>query len=125
MQILIPVGIGELYDKISILEIKNERITDAGKLAYVRAELAELKAVAEAHPVDMALYQDLKKVNEALWKIEDDIREKEAAGAFDAEFIALARSVYKNNDERAALKKKMNLAAGSAIVEVKSYFEKK
>ncbi len=125
MQIIIPVGCGELYDKISILEIKAERITDAEKLGFVETELKELKEVASHHPVDSVLYQELKKINETLWDIEDAIREQEAAGTFSAEFIELARSVYKSNDLRAALKKKINLQTGSTIVEVKSYFEQK
>ena len=124
-EIRVPVSFGELLDKMSILEIKAERITDAAKLGNVRRELAELQAVWDGHPasqVDTAtLRQALKAVNARLWKIEDDIRDKERAQTFDAGFISLARAVYFENDERARLKKQLNLALGSTLVEEKSY----
>lgn len=124
-EILIPVSFGELLDKISILQIKSERITDAAKLANVRRELSALEQTWMAHPAavkDVArLRAELKAVNERLWVIEDDIRRKEKAQAFDEEFIALARSVYFENDTRARIKKDINLALGSAYVEEKSY----
>lgn len=124
-EILAPVSFGELLDKIAILQIKSERMTDPAKLANVRNELAALEQSWAAHPAaahDIAgLRAELKAVNERLWVIEDDIRIKEKAQAFDEEFIRLARSVYFENDERARIKKDINLALGSAYVEEKSY----
>ncbi len=124
-QITAPISFGELIDKITILEIKSERIGDAAKLANVRHELAVLEATwngHEASAVDIAAERaQLKDVNAALWDIEDAIRRQEKAKAFDAAFIALARSVYVRNDERAAIKKAINLKLGSDLVEEKSY----
>ncbi|AKK66761.1 DUF6165 family protein [Xanthomonas translucens] len=124
-EILVPVSFGELLDKIAILQIKSERIGDAAKLANVRAELSALERTWMAHPAasgDVArLRLELKAVNERLWVIEDEIRIKERAQAFDEEFIKLARSVYYENDERARIKKEINLALGSSYVEEKSY----
>jgi hypothetical protein len=124
-EILVPVSFGELLDKIAILQIKSERIGDEAKLANVRNELSALEKTWMAHPAavkDIArLRRELKEVNERLWVIEDDIRLKEKAQAFDDEFIQLARSVYFENDTRARIKKDINLALGSAYVEEKSY----
>ena len=124
-ELLVPVSYGELLDKIAILEIKSERMTDPARLANVRRELEALRATWAAHPAsreDIApLRAALKAVNERLWVIEDDIRLKEKAQAFDAGFVRLARSVYVENDERARIKKQINLALGSAYVEEKSY----
>ena len=124
-EILVPVSFGELLDKIAILQIKSERMTDAAKLANVRNELTALETTWEAHPASRqdidALRAELKAVNERLWVIEDDIRLQEKAQAFDAEFIRLARAVYFENDIRARVKKDINLALGSAYVEEKSY----
>ena len=124
-EILVPVSFGELLDKIAILQIKSERMTDAAKLANVRNELTALERTWAEHPASRqdiaALRADLKAVNERLWVIEDDIRLKEKAQAFDEEFIELARSVYFQNDIRAKVKKAINLALGSAYVEEKSY----
>lgn len=124
-EILVPVSFGELLDKIAILQIKSERMSDPAKLANVRNELNALEATWSAHEasrVDIAaLRAALKAVNEQLWVIEDDIRDKEAAQSFDAGFIELARSVYFRNDERARIKREINLALGSAYVEEKSY----
>jgi len=124
-EILVPVSFGELLDKIAILQIKSERMSDAAKLANVRNELNALEITWAAHPAaaqDIAgLRADLKAVNERLWVIEDDIRVKEKAQAFDDEFIRLARAVYFENDTRARVKKDINLALGSAYVEEKSY----
>jgi hypothetical protein len=126
-EIAIPVSFGELIDKITILEIKAERIHDAVKVANVRAELELLHATWSAHPAartDIAGERaQLKAVNEALWDIEDRIRRKEKAQAFDAEFIELARAVYFRNDERAAIKRTINEKLGSRLVEEKSYEE--
>ena len=124
-EILVPVSFGELLDKIAILQIKSERMTDPAKLANVRNELSALDATWGAHPASTqdidALRADLKAVNERLWVIEDDIRLQEKAQAFDAEFVRLARAVYFENDIRARIKKDINLALGSSYVEEKSY----
>ncbi|MEX0828168.1 MAG: DUF6165 family protein [Haliea sp.] len=124
---MIEVGAGELIDKITILEIKLDNITDAAKLKNVRHELDVLTAARRDHLVDSAelkrLTTELRDVNQALWKIEDDIRECEAAGDFGERFIDLARSVYRQNDKRAALKKAINVLSGSTIIEEKSYAE--
>jgi uncharacterized coiled-coil DUF342 family protein len=125
--VTIEISPGELIDKITILEIKSERMTDAAKLINVRTELdllaqVRVAALAASHDLD-ALASDLKQVNEALWEIEDAIRLKEKAQDFGAEFVALARSVYRINDERAALKRRINDLLGAVIVEEKSYEE--
>ncbi len=124
-EILVPVSFGELLDKIAILQIKSERISDEAKLANVRKELSALEQTWMAHPAAgndiVRLRADLKAVNERLWVIEDDIRVKEKAQAFDEAFIKLARSVYFENDERARIKKEINVALGSSYVEEKSY----
>jgi len=124
-EILVPVSFGELLDKISILEIKSERMQDAGKLANVRRELTALQRAWAGHPAaaqDVAgLCAELKAVNGQLWEIEDAIRLKEQAQAFDDDFVALARSVYLRNDERARIKKQINLTLGSGYIEEKSY----
>jgi len=125
MPLLAPISVGELLDKITILEIKLERMTDAAKLANVRKELELLNATwAQApesrHDIN-AQHAALKAVNERLWVIEDDIRDKERAKAFDDEFIRLARAVYFENDERARVKREINTMLGSALVEEKSY----
>lgn len=123
--ILVPVSPGEVLDKITILEIKSERMNDPAKLANVRAELALLqdtwsKAVREDDVV-RGLHAQLREINEALWVIEDDIRDKERVREFDQRFIELARSVYFTNDRRSAVKKQLNLHLGSQILEEKSY----
>jgi hypothetical protein len=124
-QIAVPVSYGELIDKITILEIKAERIGNPDKLANVRTELDLLNATWAVDPVAAtdidAERAKLKAVNEALWDIEDRIRVKEKAKAFDAEFIELARSVYVRNDDRAAFKREINDKLGSTLVEEKSY----
>ncbi|MBD9477944.1 DUF6165 family protein [Pseudoxanthomonas sp. PXM02] len=124
-EILVPVSFGELLDKIAILQIKSERMSDPAKLAHVRDELTALEKTWMAHPVAgtdiVELRAQLKAVNERLWVIEDDVRLKEKAQAFDDDFVRLARSVYFENDERARIKKAINLALGSAYVEEKSY----
>ena len=123
--IQVPVSPGEVLDKITILEIKSERISDAGKLANVKREL-ELLQASWRQSVDQdetvnRIHAELKTINEALWEIEDDIRDKERAKEFDQGFIDLARSVYVTNDKRADAKKELNLYLGSEIVEEKSY----
>ena len=124
-EILVPVSFGELLDKIAILQIKSERMKDEAKLANVRRELAALEQTWMVHPAAghdiVRLRAELKAVNERLWEIEDDIRVKEKRQEFDAEFIRLARAVYFENDERARVKKDINLRLGSSYVEEKSY----
>jgi hypothetical protein len=124
-QILVPVSPGELLDKITILRIKSERIADAQKLANVRRELALLEQTwGAARSPDAMLDAEeaaLQRVNGELWDIEDRIREHEAQRRFDATFIALARQVYQRNDERAAIKKRINVRLNATIVEEKSY----
>ncbi len=125
MSVLVPVSWGEVIDKITILEIKAERLSDAAKLANVTKELNELAAVRErefpGHAALAALAAELKAINEKLWVIEDDIRDCERAKDFGAKFVELARAVYFTNDERAAVKRKVNDLLGSALVEEKSY----
>ncbi|UPG84493.1 DUF6165 family protein [Luteibacter aegosomatis] len=120
-----PVSYGELIDKMTILQIKLQEIKDDAKLANVRNELELLDATWKndaASQTDIADETNrLLAVNQRLWKIEDDIRLKEKAQAFDDEFIRLARSVYIENDERAAIKREINLKLGSTLVEEKSY----
>jgi hypothetical protein len=123
--ILVPISPGELLDKISILQIKLARIPDAGKLANVKLELSLLEqtwkdsgcAMQELAREERALLN----VNERLWDIEDRIRDKEARQTFDRDFIELARAVYVCNDERAEIKKRINLQLGSRLIEEKSY----
>jgi hypothetical protein len=124
-RIHVPVSAGELVDKVTILEIKSERIADAGKLANVRRELAGLSAILEpmlaAHADLGPLKSDLRAINETLWQIEDDIRDCERARDFGPRFVELARSVYRTNDRRAGAKRKVDELLGSEIVEEKSY----
>jgi Family of unknown function (DUF6165) len=123
--VLIPVSPGELLDKITILRIKVARILDGAKLANVKLELALLERAwsdAGGATQDVSQHEHaLHHVNEQLWDIEDRIRDKEARQTFDREFIELARAVYVSNDERAAIKKRVNELLGSRIVEEKSY----
>jgi hypothetical protein len=123
--ILVPISPGELLDKITILRIKAQRMTDPAKLANVRHELELLeqtwRASAQAGVDVSGEERELETVNAKLWDIEDDIREKESQRSFDARFIDLARAVYINNDERAAIKRRVNQKLGSKIVEEKSY----
>jgi len=124
-EIKVPISPGELLDKITILRIKSQRMSDPAKLANVRLELEALEETwgASAHSkIDVeAEVGALLAVNERLWLVEDEIRDKERAQAFDAEFIRLARAVYFENDERAAIKRRINMALGSGLVEEKSY----
>ena len=121
---LVPVSWGELLDKISILEIKAQRIASESAGANVRTELSLLSDIADRLAADQRLAgwkRDLKDVNEALWDIEDRIREKEAEAKFDQEFIELARAVYTTNDRRARIKREINLSLGSQLIEEKQY----
>jgi hypothetical protein len=124
-ELLVPISPGELIDKITILEIKSQRMTDVVKLHNVRTELSLLSETWKASPfaaTDIsAEWTGLRDVNAQLWDIEDRIRDKERDGLFDAEFIELARAVYVTNDERAAIKKQINTKLGSTLVEEKSY----
>ncbi|MGA7485352.1 MAG: DUF6165 family protein [Xanthobacteraceae bacterium] len=122
--ILVPISVGELMDKITILEIKSERIKDPGQLANVRHELGALRAIRFDKPDRAALDElcaGLKRVNAKLWDVEDAIRECDARGDFGEAFVELARAVYRLNDERAQLKKAISLLSGSRLVEEKSY----
>ena len=125
MNITVEIGPGELCDKITILEIKSAHIAARDKLTNIRHELSVLRAARDAPlPPSRALDEltaQLSSVNETLWRVEDDIRDCERAGDFGPRFITLARAVYRTNDERAALKRRINELFDSAIVEEKSY----
>jgi hypothetical protein len=125
MSIPVEIPVGDFLDKLSILEIKSERIQDAGKLANIRRELEVLRATWQASPYansDITTeYADLKTVNENLWGIEDHIRDQERARDFGERFIGLARAVYQTNDRRAEIKRTINVKLGSALEEEKSY----
>lgn len=120
-----PISVGELLDKVTILEIKQNKIKDAEKLKNVQHELSLLESICEQEKLlsdELKKHKEaLKNVNLKLWSIEDDIRIKEKKREFDDEFIQLARSVYFENDDRAAIKKQINLMTGSALIEEKSY----
>jgi len=122
---LMPVSVGELIDKITILTLKAEYISDAQKLANIRHELDSLRdtspAVVKSNPDLDRLTAELLEVNRSLWHIEDDIRDCERRKDFGPRFIELARSVYVTNDKRAEIKRRINAATGSALVEEKSY----
>jgi hypothetical protein len=127
MPLLIPASVGELIDKITILEIKQQRIADAGKQLNISRELKALMAVVEEQELGYPsgalaeLGQQLSAVNQQLWDIEDDIRECERQADFGTRFMELARAVYHRNDERAALKRRINEQCGSELLEEKSY----
>lgn len=127
MNITVEVSLGEFLDKLSILQIKAERIRDPVKLDNIRKELELLTRTWSSSPFAGADIREplgrLKAVNEKLWDIEDRIRIKESHGDFDREFIELARAVYLCNDERAAIKRELNLLLGSELIEEKSYAE--
>jgi hypothetical protein len=124
-EIKVPISPGELLDKITILRIKSQRMSDPAKVSNVRHELEVLEETwAGSNYANIDIDADiaaLLRVNERLWVIEDDIRDKERAQAFDAEFIRLARAVYIENDERAAIKRRINTTLGSDLIEEKSY----
>ncbi len=125
MTIKVELAYGELLDKMTILQIKSERITDESKLSNVNKELNLLNALwksDEKSSVDIASeFTALKDINEKIWDIEDGIRDKERVKEFDQEFIELARSVYFSNDKRAEIKRTINLKLGSELIEEKSY----
>lgn len=125
MSLMIPISRGELFDRLTILQIKVERIGNKDKLKNITKELAELSKIADFRPgnnpnLDL-LVKELHEVNIMLWDIEDDIRGCERAGDFGSAFVELARSVYKTNDLRAELKYRINTLLGSELVEEKSY----
>lgn len=124
-EISVPISPGELIDKITILEIKAQRILDVTKVANVRTELKLLESTwrssAYASHDVTAEWSALRAINSKLWDVEDRIRDKERARTFDDEFIQLARAVYVTNDERAAVKRTINVKLGSKIIEEKSY----
>ena len=120
----VEISIGELLDKLSILYIKSKFITDPIKLLNVQKEIRVLEPLSQeffSSPEIKNLFGELETVNFQLWKIEDDIREKEKSQEFDQEFIDLARAVYFTNDRRAEIKKRINLQSGSNLVEEKNY----
>jgi hypothetical protein len=125
MVISISISVGEALDKLTILEIKSERIRELSKLKNIQNEIAALRPVCmrpEFNTIKLKeLYDELKSVNEALWDIEDNIRYKESQKSFDDKFVSLARSVYLTNDRRANIKKQINLETGSILIEEKSY----
>ena len=127
MNVKLEISIGEFFDKITILEIKKEQISDAEKLVNINKELDALNVLLDDLPFSRSDVEnevdELKKINEELWVIEDDIREKESQKAFDQGFVELARSVYFTNDKRSDIKREINLKLGSDFVEEKSYEE--
>ena len=124
-RIEVPISVGELVDKVTILEIKFEKIEDEDKRENIRRELDALtnvlKPLVAATPGIALLKSELRTINETLWRIEDDIRDCERRRDFGAAFVALARAVYQTNDRRAATKRKIDELAGSELVEEKSY----
>ena len=120
--IFAPISIGELFDKLTILQIKRKKI-EGIKLNNIENEIIELEGVIKKNnlEIDNKIFSELKKINFGLWEIEDKIRLKDSKNEFDDEFIDLAKSVYKENDKRATLKKEINLKYGSFLIEEKSY----
>lgn len=117
----IEVSNGEIVDKYTILLIKSERIKDEDKLVNINKELKTLERALKKMSFSDEDLMDLLRINKSLWDVEDSLREKEASKYFNNQFIDLARSVYKLNDERAEIKKRINLSTGSLLVEEKSY----
>ena len=127
MNVKVEISLGEFFDKITILEIKSERISDAAKLVNINNELNSLNALLAGQSFSRKDVEkevaNLKEINEALWEIEDDIREQESNKSFDERFIELARAVYVTNDKRSEVKRDINLKLGSNFIEEKSYEE--
>jgi hypothetical protein len=122
--IRVPISNGELIDKITVLQIKSEKIKDEAKLKNIKKELKMLEKLFETNLKDKdvdPLFTRLKEINLKLWEIEDRLREKERKKEFDSEFIELARGVYYTNDERSRIKKEIDRLTGSQITEEKSY----
>jgi len=118
---LVPVSLGELFDKFSILLIKRERINNTEKQMCINTEIEYLEPYINKFNLDATLKEEIKQINEKLWDIEDNIRIKESKNEFDDEFILLARSVYKFNDQRHIIKGKINFFFNSEIKDIKSY----
>ena len=123
MEILVPISIGELYDKISILMLKSNKIRDEEKRKNIQKEFDILQEIAKKYPIENRYLQDLYGINNHIWVMEDSIREKEASGTYDKGFIECAKHIYEFNDARAKIKKEINLKYGSDIIEEKSYSE--
>ncbi|MDH5710390.1 MAG: DUF6165 family protein [Gammaproteobacteria bacterium] len=127
MNVKLEISIGEFFDKVTILEIKKERISDPEKLININNELNALNALLDDLPFSRADVEkevaELKSINEELWVIEDDIRDKESQKNFDQGFIELARAVYFTNDRRSEVKREINIKLGSDFIEEKSYEE--
>jgi len=121
MKILVPISLGELYDKITILEIKLAHMDSPEKIANVANEYKQLREIAGKYPIETGLYEKLKKINQEIWDIEDGIREEERNKDWAEDFIKFARGVYFSNDKRARIKKEINKKYGSEIIEEKSY----
>ncbi len=117
----VPVSIGELFDKYTILQIKQKRITNNAKLDMVNKELVYLKKFVDNYTIENELLNELMQINEQLWVIEDNIRIKEHKKEFDDEFISLARQVYITNDKRSETKNKINAILNSELIDIKSY----
>ncbi len=120
MTILAPISLGELIDKITILEIKSERITSLEALQNIHKELDTLRRI-KVPDVDQKLFDDLKEVNEQIWDVEDELRQFEREKSFGPDFIGMARSAYMHNDKRSAIKRRINLKYSSEFKEEKSY----
>jgi hypothetical protein len=120
---LLPVSIGELYDKYTILQIKLDKIQDIEKRKFLIKEYNLLSSEIEKYPLEETIIIELKEINLILWNIEDKIREKEQDKCFDDSFIELARSVYKNNDRRNIVKNKISIKFHSDLMDIKSYTE--
>lgn len=116
-----PISLGELWDKYTILMIKKSKVRDLDKLNHVNKEIEHLDPLCKKYQIETFFYNELLAINTELWNIEDNIREKEKDLLFDQEFISIARSVYKKNDVRAAIKRKINTTYNSELVEVKDY----
>lgn len=124
MLVNVPVAVGELFDKITILRIKADRLGDPAKVQNVRRELEALESIARDVPASEqlnGLVAELTAINAGLWDVEDGKRAHEREGRFDDAFVALARRVYKENDQRAAIKRRINELTGSTLVEEKSH----
>ena len=117
----VPVSIGELFDKYTILQIKQNRITNSVKLDMVNKELEYLKKIVDNYDIENELLDELMQINEKLWVIEDNIRVKEQRNEFDDEFVSLARQVYITNDKRSETKNKINKLLNSKFIDIKSY----
>ena len=120
MSYLVPVSLGELIDKLTILEIKSEKIFNLESLKHIDDELSALRRV-HIPPVDQKIVDQLKEVNLELWDVEDELRQCEREKDFSLSFVGMARSVYLLNDKRASIKKKINITYGSKLIEEKSY----